>query len=748
MTAQDNGALVLALAVGERAAKDNLHWMTGSQRWAAFCGEPIKKASNKHRVKSYVLGVLEPAEGQKHKHKDGTTTPCDSELPHRSNSTVVQRTGVSLDADFLARDGDPDGDRMRAAVANSGLEALVHETYSSKPGDPRYRLVFPLAVPVPSSEYGRIARVLMTWLGWDGTVKVDRDDDGKEVYRYGPFDRCSERFTHFMFAQASETGEGYRERFRGRLLDPGDLALEDDPKPRMELSALRRPYDDTPATDAHREAAEGLLRSAARAVARAGEGNRNNTLFSRSVRVLSFAAAGALDKDGVVKVMTEAALESGLDEDEVERTLDSAWDTAEEDPDLPTVTTLEDAFADIDLAEGEDVEPNRCPVTLPSGERCPKRLWVVEGDPFPMCEQHWAARTSAESKGEPSTWKRQDVAAMLARMAAGEVSKPAPTVAHMGEDESQCLFYPGRINTVFGESGSGKTWLVLLACSQEISRGNHVVFIDFEDDLSSALARLKIIGATDDDLTERFHYMAPEEKLGKRRKALATMLETLRPTLVVIDSTGESLALEGLGPNNDDDVAKWLRVLPKACTGSGAAVAVVDHVTKAEDGRGAPIGSQRKRAGTYSAFYVEVEKPFSQGLDGSARIVANKDKAGHFRKGDLIARLVATARPDGLDLSLAPVVSKVDAMWDEGLLVKISTGLEKAMAESADDEWLGASRAYIEGKEFVTGYTRAKIRKHLDHLVTLGHVHREKRGQSDLHTFKSHYVPSSVFSDE
>ena len=60
-----------------------------------------------------------------------------------------------------------------------------------------------------------------------------------------------------------------------------------------------------------------------------------------------------------------------------------------------------------------------------------------------------------------------------------------------------------------------------------------------------------------------------------------------------------------------------------------------------EAGNGAPIGSQRKRAATFAAYRVETVEEFARGTAGSSRIVANKDKGGNHRKGEVIGELHA-----------------------------------------------------------------------------------------------------------
>jgi hypothetical protein len=84
----------------------------------------------------------------------------------------------------------------------------------------------------------------------------------------------------------------------------------------------------------------------------------------------------------------------------------------------------------------------------------------------------------------------------------------------------------------------------------------------------------------------------------------------------------------------------------------GPAVALIDHVTKAAEGRGRyAIGAQHKLAGIDGAAYlVELVKPFGHGKRGLARVTVAKDRGGRVRQhaeGDRIAELHLRSEPDG-----------------------------------------------------------------------------------------------------
>src|ERR1700682_453736 len=44
--------------------------------------------------------------------------------------------------------------------------------------------------------------------------------------------------------------------------------------------------------------------------------------------------------------------------------------------------------------------------------------------------------------------------------------------------DGQALFYRGKINSIFGDPESGKTWVALAAVADELDRGNRAAYVD------------------------------------------------------------------------------------------------------------------------------------------------------------------------------------------------------------------------------------------------------------------------------
>jgi hypothetical protein len=237
---------------------------------------------------------------------------------------------------------------------------------------------------------------------------------------------------------------------------------------------------------------------------------------------------------------------------------------------------------------------------------------------------------------EPTSWAEIDLRDVLA----GE--RPlGPEVLQRAD--GQALFYRGKIHALYGETESAKSWVSLAAAEQVIAGGGHVVYVDFEDEAAGIVERLRSLGAKDEAIAERFHYVRPDEPLDDAgRRDLARMIERV-PELVVLDGETEALTLHGLDLNDNGDVARFHALLPALFAAAGAAVVLIDHVVKSRDGRGRwALGAQHKLAGvTGAAFVLETVRPFGRGLDGLVRMTVTKDRPGHVRGAAVDGKAIA-----------------------------------------------------------------------------------------------------------
>lgn len=228
------------------------------------------------------------------------------------------------------------------------------------------------------------------------------------------------------------------------------------------------------------------------------------------------------------------------------------------------------------------------------------------------------------------TWCPADLSDVLD----GTWKAPEPTVGRRTDNVG--LFYPGKCHTIASESEAGKTWLALSACGDEISDGNHVIYLDFEDDRGPVVNRLLSLGADADAILERFHYIRPESPLSAvpNGSDIADVFQQYQPTLVILDGVTEAMTLHGLNPLDNADCAKFGRMLPRRMADLGAAVASLDHLTKSSEGRGRyAIGAVHKLNSLDGAAYLlENRTALGIGLVGRTTISIAKDRPGQLRR--------------------------------------------------------------------------------------------------------------------
>ncbi|MFJ9020773.1 DNA primase [Streptomyces sp. NPDC102259] len=242
-----------------------------------------------------------------------------------------------------------------------------------------------------------------------------------------------------------------------------------------------------------------------------------------------------------------------------------------------------------------------------------------------------AAPAASDREPAPRTWAPQDLRSVLD----GTYRPPQPTVGR--RDDGIGLFYPGRMNSVASESEAGKTWFALIACLQEINDGNHVLYVDFEDDAGGVVGRLLCLGGVPADILERFHYVRPENQMGPVDAIDLDGVLQLSPTLAIVDGVTEGMSLFGLELKDNTDIAKFGRLLLRPLMNSGAAVVTLDHVVKSSENRGRySIGGVHKLNGLNGVMYMlENHRPFGIGVTGKSIIRVAKDRPGQIRKNGL-----------------------------------------------------------------------------------------------------------------
>jgi RecA/RadA recombinase len=245
-----------------------------------------------------------------------------------------------------------------------------------------------------------------------------------------------------------------------------------------------------------------------------------------------------------------------------------------------------------------------------------------------------------------------------------------PVAAVLRRSDGLALF-PVGVGYIFGDSGDGKSWLMLIAALQLMRAGRAVVWVTYEDPNEDEIVeRLKLLGATEDDLAH-LHLFAPDAGFGMLTFELARYLRTVDAALAVLDSVGEANAVEGVNEDKDAEWGPWARFALRrlydlaisddwddaegTAPCSGLVVAPIDHSTKSKDNPHFPSGTKRKRAMVTGLMVsVNVREPIGREHVGRVQLICSKDRTGRFRRGEIVAEIVLDATTDPYDVTVYP----------------------------------------------------------------------------------------------
>ncbi|MBM4695292.1 AAA family ATPase [Rhodococcus hoagii] len=362
-----------------------------------------------------------------------------------------------------------------------------------------------------------------------------------------------------------------------------------------------------------------------------------------------------------------------------------------------------------------------------------------------VAAEHAAAVATAES-----SWQPIDLTAILADIAAGTVTLPEATI--MPRADGLCLLYPGLVHSFHGESESGKSLLMQYACAVEIGDAHDVLYLDYESDQLSVVQRIAQLGAPIELIARHLTYVRPGEALNSAvSRARWAQLLSRRYSFVVLDGVTDALATFGYSSIDNDEVTKWTRDVPKHIADTtGAAVALIDHVSKDNGGRGRfAIGGSAKMNGlTGAAYVVEVEEPLGRGRRGVLAVRIGKDRPGGVR-----GRLPAGKPRSDRTEPVATVV--VDSTAGAGIHVELQVPTELAPSGATRHDAAALTRAaeHVSAHpglsktataQSMTGKYAANLAA-LATLITNGYVVDQGRGKG-LHVVKPYEPADDVFA--
>lgn len=354
-----------------------------------------------------------------------------------------------------------------------------------------------------------------------------------------------------------------------------------------------------------------------------------------------------------------------------------------------------------------------------------------------------------EDDGYESSWGTVDLGSILN----GDYTPLVPTILRRNDD--RCLIYPGKTHSMHGEPESGKSLVMQYVCSDEIGKGHHVLYVDFEDAGREVVNRLIAFGAQRDSIREFFHYVRPNDPYVRDDPAWQAVLK-IPVTLAVLDGVTESMTANGLELNDNKDVAKWQRMLPNYIVEkTGAAVVSIDHVSKSADSRGrTAIGGQHKMAGLSGAAYVvEPIEPLGKGKRGTVSLRLAKDRLGEvranvgmYRKSDRTAeacRVIFDSTDAGIEVQVAMFQDQLSGVDKRDRMRAMATNL------IGNRPGIGKTAAMLALKDSGMHGKAMEFTELWAYLVEEGYVEIRKGGvnKQGLYLLKP-FVPNQVLEDD
>lgn len=202
-------------------------------------------------------------------------------------------------------------------LVEPGVFCLAHTSWSHTPAAPKWRIIYPLAEPVPASEWGDTWRgVAAKWPSIDPSTK-----DPSRIY-YVPAVRQSMPLCRVPKRLAYRRGT-YEARLQlGRWLTPP--APPPAPERVRQVRAPGRVDYRMLSGDRRGRYGAAIARARVERVATAGKGQRNTHLFGAAVDCRRLGLAGVVDWAALEGELRAAAEQCGLKGGEISQTIASA----------------------------------------------------------------------------------------------------------------------------------------------------------------------------------------------------------------------------------------------------------------------------------------------------------------------------------------------------------------------------------------------------------------------------------------
>ena len=317
---------------------------------------------------------------------------------------------------------------------------------------------------------------------------------------------------------------------------------------------------------------------------------------------------------------------------------------------------------------------------------------------------------------------------LSALVTTGRLPEP-PRPDYLRRADGAPLLYRGRVNRLFGDPESGKTWVLLAAAATLLSDHGRVAHVDV-DHMGAALlvGRLGLLAVPPAVLGDPARFRLYEPADAEALRSVCADVAAWSPDLVGVDSLGEVLPMLGLSSNSPDDYTEAHRAVIQPLADCGACVVVIDHLAKGADSRRQGPGGTLAKGRPVRGVSLRVRRlrEYAPGKGGASALSVDKDTPGGVRAacpasrggGEQPAgvfRLCAVGE-GGLSWAIDPPTpdgAEVPEVIDVVALERLSRALENS------GEPLSQSKAAAS-----VGVHRSRVGDLLDLLAAGGYVRR------------------------
>jgi len=248
------------------------------------------------------------------------------------------------------------------------------------------------------------------------------------------------------------------------------------------------------------------------------------------------------------------------------------------------------------------------------------------------------------------------------------------------------------------------------------------MMIDGEDTPPGTIHRLRLLGLTDEDMTQWLTYIGPNEGLSPVAMAeLGAAVASTNPALILVDGVNAVMVMLGLDMNSNVDATLFAHRLLDPLAATGAVVVTIDHVPKNGDGtRPGAIGAQAKRASVTGCLLTVKMK--SQPMPGGVGVLileVDKDRLGQVRQWSAFAGRVFATAVVGSDSLTGAVTVDLRPTHEREVVPDGETAARYRVSQALEASPEPVSRSELAR---LVGGRRAEVLAALDALIAGGFV--------------------------